>query len=123
MRPLLQFWYHEDVRSSAITTMPALVSCAKKYATANNMDNAVVKQVTICRLLCAACVCAAQAMQSSARGGCGTAVTHDVRAAAKLAMAKVQAKQGSHQGLAHGSQGHGNHDCLACMCTQDRSCE
>lgn len=46
MRPLLQFWYHEDVRSSAIATMPAMVNCAKKYATANNMDNAVVKQVT-----------------------------------------------------------------------------
>ena len=47
MKPLLQFWYHEDVRSSAIATMPSLVQSAKAYVTANagTVDASVVKQV------------------------------------------------------------------------------
>lgn len=45
MKPLLQFWYHEDVRSSAISAMPSLVQSARDYAAQGNMDQAVVKQV------------------------------------------------------------------------------
>jgi len=47
MKPLLQFWYHEDVRSSAIATMPSLVQSAKAYVAANagTVDASVVKQV------------------------------------------------------------------------------
>jgi len=45
MKPLLTFWYHDDVRASAIQSMPAMVQAAVKYQEKHKADRSIVTQV------------------------------------------------------------------------------
>jgi len=45
MKPLLTFWYHDDVRSSAIQSMPAMVQAAVSYQEKQQADRSIVTQV------------------------------------------------------------------------------
>lgn len=45
LKPLLTFWYHEDVRASAISAMPLMCRSALAFVRNNNADAAIVQQV------------------------------------------------------------------------------
>jgi len=45
LKPLLTFWYHEDVRSSAMSAMPLLCRSAASFVRNNNADASIVQQV------------------------------------------------------------------------------
>ena len=45
LKALLTFWYHEDVRSSAMSAMPLMCRSAAAFVRNNKADASIVQQV------------------------------------------------------------------------------